>query len=213
MIILRIDDVGRRPADTPEIGTDNNLTYFAHFRKLAGLTGVPVYYGVVPAWINTEGIEWIREYLEGDEKIAIHGHDHRYNAKISIKQMQQSMGIFNATTYIPPFNYYTDNDLTNWYQAGGKYWLGGRDQEHHQHGEDPVIVNDVVHFSACWPLYGRANELLKTFKTVKLSPFAPKVMTLHVPWENDPRDVKLLIEAVAPYLTTIEKIKGLFGWP
>jgi len=210
MIILRVDDVGRCPQDTPELGTDGNLGYFEEWRKAAGLLGAPVIYGVVPKWLTERGADWLRKNLGGDEVLAVHGFDHKMNATVSLEEMQYGMNLLKCESYIPPYNKYDDTTLSDWEVVGGKYLFGGRNFEHHLYGDKPVIMGGVVHIPACWNLYGRAGELTKAVKEMT-KPSFPVVATLHVPWDRNFQLVKDFVDAVSPYLITLQELDTWLG--
>lgn len=211
MIILRIDDVGRKPSDTPEKGTDHDLSYFAEWRNKCGLIGLPVIYGVTPKWLNEDGFHWLKDNVCNDytpESLAVHGYDHRFNAPVSLPQMIKGRtSLFDCLSYIPPFNLYDDKTIKDWADAGGKYFFGGMHVQHHTHGAHPRTIHGILHLPANCFLYGRAKELLEGIKSVRQKE-KPVVATLHVPWEKDPSTVKELLEVIKPSLIPVCQLEG-----
>lgn len=222
--ILRIDDVGRQPGDTPEQGTDSSLDYFLRWRKALGLAGLPCYYGVVPTWINLLGREVLLDRLEGKERTAIHGWDHVHNSTIDVARMNLAMREIrgghrsghrtNLTkAYIPPYNWYSATTMKDWKEAGGEYFFGGFDEHYPGVGPFPSIQHDLLYLPAYRPLYGHAHEVLAGLsKLPEVSYRYPLVITLHVPWdpENDWPILAIVVNKIKDSLITLEEAeKGL----
>lgn len=217
--ILRIDDVGRKPGDTPEKGTDSSLDYFLRWREALGLTGLPCYYGIVPTWLNPEGRDRLK-LLQGKEYTAVHGWDHAHNSVVDSARMsiarRELMGGRRTNlclAYIPPYNWYSATTLKDWKEAGGEYFFGGFDEHYPGVGPFPSIQHDLLYLPAFKPLYGHAHEVLTGLeKLPEVSYSYPLVITLHVPWDQE-RYWPALVEVISivkDSLITIEEAeKGL----
>lgn len=204
-IILRVDDVCRRPGDLPELGTDKDASYFFKWREAAGLAGLPVVYGVVPTWPNETGLDRLRNDLTGHELLAVHGWSHAIRAEVTRAQMSKAKILLNTTVYIPPFNAYSEKTISDWAVEGGKYFFGGTYPNEHQHGVDPKLVRGVIHLPAFKPLYAHAGPLYENAQEMLEGslPQYPIVATLHVPWDPNFTLVKKFIDLVKPYLVPL----------
>lgn len=200
MIILRIDDVGRRVGDRPEQGSDGSLEYFDWWRQECGMVGTPALYGAVVSWLEPNSVERIQ--LSPEERWAVHGFDHVRGSVVSAKQMEQARARLNTEVYIPPFNVYDRQTIQNWEIAGGRYFLGGYEQRVAA-GELPTRLGAVAYVPAYQMLYGRSRELLNRLPE---APKHPLVLTLHVPWEIDPGPVAELMNKIRDKLIPIEEV-------
>lgn len=211
MIILRVDDVGRVPQNSPEEGTDLDLEYFQEWRAKAGLTRCPVCYGVVPQWISAKARLWLEYNILGNEELAVHGYTHGKGEEVTEDKMRTArIELCGASAYIPPYNEYTTATISSWRKAGGEYFFGGIDGEHHFYGEKPSRRHGTVHLSARRSMYGRAAEIQENLDKLEhgLDKFEfPVVMTLHVPWDIDMRSVGSLVNRIRPYLVPVSRAK------
>jgi hypothetical protein len=199
--VLRVDDVGRLPTDdNPELGTDMELDYFFRWIGECGLIDLPAVYGAVPKWLSGAGLRRFKTLPLNCR--AIHGWNHVKDATVSPDQMRESLRRLRARIYIPPFNAYMDETVSDWSVVGGTHFLGGFHGEHHNYGLEPCDVHHVVHLPAHPLLYGRAHEILDNLSLVEESDYL-KVITLHVPWEPNTDTVRKLIEVIAPQLTDL----------
>lgn len=212
-IILRVDDVCRRPGDTPELGMDKDARYFLKWREAAGLKGLPVVYGVVPCWPNRKGLDLLGKELTGHELLAAHGWDHRHGADVTKDQMIRARSILSTEVYIPPFNKYEGYTIRNWTIVGGKYFFGGIYPTDHKHGVDPKRVEGCIHLPAYQLLYAHAGPLYDEAKTLidRGLPQFPVVATLHVPWDTDFALVRKLVDLVRPYLVPLATVENWIG--
>jgi hypothetical protein len=200
MIVLRIDDVGRREGDKPEQGSDGALRYFDWWRGACGLIGTPAIYGAVPAWLEPGAAA--RVDLQEPERWSVHGYDHTRGADVSADRMRESRLKLQTGVYIPPFNAYTRQTVLNWSEAGGSIFLGGY-EGNISSSCLPSRVGAAVYMPACKELYGRASELVERIPAT----FGyPLVLTLHVPWETDPKPVRDLVERIRTLLVPVEKV-------
>lgn len=184
--VLRIDDVGRKPGDDPDHGTDNDLDYFFRWRAAAGLAGLPVFYGAVPAWVSEKGIQRLRDVLDGDERTAIHGWDHVKNRVVTLEQMKEARKRFQNTgslAYIPPRNHFDNTTMNTWRQAGGQVFFGGLTTGE---AKPPRIERELIYLPAHGPLYDHVEGILDNLQTVPFHEVEfPLVVTLHVPWDTE----------------------------
>ena len=203
MIILRIDDVGRLSHDPPEKGSDPDLIYFEQWRSEAGLVNLPVVYAATPLWIHERGLHLLSN-LQGEELSAVHGYTHDRGVQPTLTEMKRAGFLFRSLCYVPPFNDYTLETVNNWGLAGGKYFLGGWPGDHHDLGDKPVLTNGVIHLPACPLLYGTACDLLRSGRAVcqRTTGNQPLVLTLHLPWDQNPTPVKELVDAIKPLLVS-----------
>lgn len=202
MLILRVDDVGRRPGDDPERGCDWDLSFFEDWCVRGGLVDVPAVYGVVPSWVDTTRIGRLRSKLAGT--FAVHGFDHRQGAVVRLAQMFAGRIALDAVAYIPPFNAYSAQTVQDWGEAGGRYFFGGYESRVCPPGP-PRLLGDVVFVPAYAPLYGHAATLLMTeFATL---PDYPVVLTLHVAWEPDAGLVCKLIDRFRDKFVDISELE------
>lgn len=182
--ILRVDDVGRKPGDKPEYGTDNDLDYFFRWREAAGLYGLPVFYGVVPAWLSRRGLCRLKSWLEGNERTAVHGWNHTKNTLVTLQQMVDARNLLQtsgALAYIPPFNRYDDRTLNYWREAGGQMFFGGLVASK----LPPRLEKDLIYLPAFGPFYGHIEEVLENLSLPQDQTEFPLVVTLHVPWDEE----------------------------
>jgi hypothetical protein len=195
-IILRIDDCGWVP---PHKTPDYGLGYFRDYRAALGLQGMPVYYGFIPTTLRDEEINELRLLLTGDERVAIHGHDHADGAEVTAEQMAYDLGRFeshgfrNINSYIPPFNKYRYSTQVAWLAAvragfgcgENAYFFGGIESHgHHDLGDVPTdSLAGEVHLPAEALLYGRVEKLLDPVFRYLESPL-PVVLTLHATWDH-----------------------------
>lgn len=201
MILLRVDDVCRKPGDSPTNGTDRDLEYFRKWERESGLIGVPAIYGVVPDWLSGAGYWYLQRNFAGDQ-LAVHGFDHAEGAIVTQSKMSVARKLLQSPSYIPPFNIYTVETLIDWRIAGGGYFLGGFDGEHHQWGHQPKMVEGLIHLPACKFLYGHATEILPNLPT--LADF-PLVLTLHVPWDS-PSEVYKLVSLIRDRIVSLSTV-------
>lgn len=211
--ILRIDDVGRLPTDgNPELGTDSDLSYFAQWRRETGIVDVLAVLGIVPTWLDEEGLKWVRVCLPG-KHVAVHGWDHKRTTKmdrslLTLAAFQFGLGVPN---YIAPFNLYSIQEIIDWGHAGGSYFFGGFPIEHHQFGELPLQIGRVIHYSAVRELYGTADQILSNLPKYledESDQVEVHVITLHVPWEKNPKSVMKLVDTVSNHLILPELSHG-----
>lgn len=201
MLVLRIDDVCRLSTDKPEQGSDGDLDYFMEWRKQSGLVGLPVVYGIVPAWLTDKGQKRLQE-LRGEETTAVHGWNHLRGVKVTLFQMKLGKKLLATETYVPPFNHYSDRTIFNWGSVGGKFFLGGFEGEHHSHGHSPKTVREVTHLPAERDLYGRSEQLVTDIKSQ-----VPLVLTLHLPWETNPGSVAALVDKIRDQLVPLSQVE------
>lgn len=206
-LILRIDDVGRRPGDPPSPGSDGDLEYFRRWRETCGLQGKPAVYGATPKWLTGNGLRWLLENITTPERLALHGWDHSPGAVVHHEQLHAGKMALSTNTYIPPFNAYTEDTLQAWGNVGGRYFLGGFHGEHHHYGPLPVKVG-CFHLPALRECYGHAGELLENLPAVLANLHnnaAPVVVTLHVPWDT-PQAARQVVELVEDHLVSLEYV-------
>lgn len=216
-ILLRVDDIGRGPNDPPEAGTDHDLKWFDQWYRTIGLGDLPAVFAAVPTWIKEPGQRWLKENIRGRQSMGVHGWDHRRGARVTSTQMQLAIsalatdnGKRTVQSYVPPYNEYGDWEIGEWSQTGRRYFFGGFNGEHHQYGELPKVIGDVVHLPAAKALYGRAGELHKRFfgDAIYQQARHPLVMTLHVGWDaNNMSELAKLKDAISPYLIGWEELE------
>jgi hypothetical protein len=210
--ILRVDDVGWLPDHSPDYG----LEYFAAWRKAAGLSGLPVYYGAIPSCIGDRELKWLQENLAGREELSVHGCDHARGANVTRQQMADAIHRFRTAakcrSYIAPFNKYTPATVRDWNLATAAdhegYFFGGFDHEHHQHGNYPVAVDGhVVHLPAFRPLYDHTEPLTEEVP-LWCDTQCPLVVTLHCTWGHARLDrLAAITELLLPHLMPIDLVQ------
>lgn len=192
-ILLRVDDVGRRPGDSPEHGTDKDLSHFEEWFDTLGLGKLPACYAVVPEWVSREAITRLSSKV-GVDNWGVHGWDHKRKTQPSIQQMRQAREkLCGATQYVPPFNDYTGEQISDWDLVGGKLFFGAI---HEQVDMFKVGGCAVVH--AHNPYYARSQDILTAWRTQKRPSLS--VMTLHVPWEDDKKSLRRLGDEIHEHL-------------
>lgn len=211
--VVRVDDVGRRFGDDPEVGTDVELLDATKFCRPFREAGVPLVLGAVPAWFGEASLRRLWSDLADGDAVAVHGWDHRRGRVAAMAMFGGMKLLANPITgakpraYIPPFNAYDNADVTAWFGAGGDVFLGGIDGRDHARGTKPTkwkpdVAGAVrLHVPAREALYGRSSKLVDVVKTDHPSDRID-VLTLHVPWEvgaskSWERDLAALAEALA----------------
>lgn len=206
LILARVDDVGRRPGDAPEAGTDGRLEYFERWRASWGQW--PAVYGVVPAWIHADKADWLTANLAPGEALAVHGIDHKRGALPAVDQFVAARKwLGGSTALVPPFNDCPAQMLDNWRMAGGEVVLGGFDREHHQLGPAPCMARGLFHVPAHPRLYGRATELMQRVTAREVDEPYPVCLTLHVPWDEHLSAVQALGATLLPHLASLDDVR------
>lgn len=207
-IILRVDDVGRKPGDKFDKGTDGDLDYFLAWRDACTLGGFPVIYGVTPAWLTRKGYKRLKTKLSATEKVALHGWNHARGLVLP-EQMRVGAMLLDTNIYIPPFNEYSADTMQDWHYAGGRYFLGGYERPL----DHPYQLGGqgVYHIPACKALYGHAVEMPTNFEAFLPTEY-PVVMTLHVPWDKY-EDAARVVNAVREYLVPLTVVDDYLRGP
>lgn len=187
--ILRVDDVGRKPGDSPEIGTDRDLLFFGQWRQKMNLQGVPIYYGAVPTWIDDIPAKWLDSLAP--EIASVHGINHERKQSPTIAQLKEARAKFPSLpkSFIPPFNHYSRDTIENWRAAGGEFFFGGFNGEHHNYGQLPDMKGGCLHLPAAKELYGKVYEVTDALEKWQ-SHQCPLVCTLHVPWDASDNELE-----------------------
>lgn len=203
-IILRVDDVGRKPGDEPDKGTDGDLDYFFAWRTACGLARFPVVYGATPTWLTRKGLNQLRK-LSPIERVALHGWNHE-RGRVTPEHMRVGSMLLNTDIYIPPFNEYDGETMKDWYEAGGRYFLGGYEQSvlSPYNWIDEASGNRMYHISAYKSLYAHAEKMPTNFHEILPTTY-PVVMTLHVPWDKF-EDAAKVVNAAREYLVPITAV-------
>lgn len=199
-IVLRVDDVGRAPGDSPTTGSDGDLEYFRSWRNQSRLAGLPVVYGVVPAWLSAKGLQYL-EGLSAAEELAVHGWNHlRSNCdeELMRRGKLQLESVHKCRSYIAPYNLYNHRTLRSWALAGGRWFFGGFDGTHHSYGPLPVRAQGVVHLPVSRELYGRSEEIALVSNWPSFA-----VVAVHVPWEPG---IPRLVECLRRHLIPLDEV-------
>lgn len=203
-VVLRIDDVGRTPADSPEHGTDSDLTYFQEWREAIGLRGLPVIYAAVPQWLSSKGLDALN-VIEPPERVAVHGWDHKKGWGPDLQFMELGRRLLgNTTVYVPPFNFYDMETMQNWSKVGGRFFLGG----HEDYPSTSCLENRVCHIKADASMYGKVFPVKTAILARELNDQVA-VATLHIPWDKI-SDVRGFAEEVKDYLVDLYKTDTVF---
>ena len=215
--ILRVDDVGWDVAEDGAKIKDEGLQYFTKWREAAGLQSMPVYYGVIPAMVDTPELEWLRDNLTGYEELSVHGWSHVRGSVVDRDRMELALNKFqdyrHCRSYIPPFNHYGVETLSAWADAGvlgEPIFFGGFHEEHHCYGHNISKVAGVYHLPAFQPLYDHSEPLIR-----KLDGWmdiqAPLVVTLHATWgRQNLKGVHDVVELLRPHLRTLDDAIGFY---
>lgn len=221
-LILRVDDCGW----TPDKADDRGLAYFREWRDAFGIAGCPVYYGFIPTTLGVRELAWLVDNLTAEEVVSVHGWDHE-RGPVSAERMHLALDLFRGAslspayypTYIPPFNAYDHQTLSDWRNAGfftGRHggtraqavFFGGfhDDAQSLDFGPEPAIVcTDLLHIPAFKPLYERAGPILERLPQYLDCPY-PLVVTLHATWDaKNLAALRPLRDALAPHLVTVEE--------
>jgi hypothetical protein len=204
--ILRVDDVGRLSTDDPETGSDKALDNFFCWYEYCGLKDLPALYGVVPTWLNSEGLKRFKSEIPRRYR-AVHGWDHVKGAAVLPCEFKAARKMIGGNVYIPPYNQYSKLELQRWKAVGGKYLMGGFNEEHHKYGPTARSIWGVTHVPAIPELYGKSPEIIHALETLPEHDH-PLVVTLHVPWEVNWTYTRALIDLIRNSLVSLEQAYG-----
>lgn len=207
-IIVRVDDVGRKPNDPPDKDwTDNDLDYFFKWREALNLRGGSAVYGVTPAYISSIGFHRLKTELNSNEFLAVHGWDHARGI-ISFSDLRKAVEALNyPRSYIPPFNSYDNYDIENWSKLGGKYFFG-YDPSKLMYKKDFERKFNCIHILSATSLYGHVDKIMENLSPTHFSSDIPYVLTLHVPWDKFD-SLSQLGDKIFPYVTPVTIVEDM----
>lgn len=227
MIAIRVDDIGwtdevLRP---PIKKADQGLELARRFHGAMG--GAPYLAGVIPAYVDQVGIDWIRSKPDG-MAVALHGWDHGANRRndrdefsgLSSQEIREKIAMGQARVgptshFIPPYNALPPALAEAIWHEDIRY-IWGREVD----WPTPPSPFEV---DRCWmipswaKLYGVSKYQLSPgmpilVNMVKSIPAVPAVLTLHIPWEasNDPSfdGVRRLIDMIRDRIVTPDQYVG-----
>lgn len=204
--ILRCDDCGQAlDQSKPDIG----LEYFWRWWNAGGWGDEPIYLGVVPGVLGERELDMLLDLESRTEAVvSIHGWMHDQRILMPEDLVQAKARFPKSNTCIPPYNQYDERTIEGMREWDMPVLFGGFDGEHHNYGEAPKVIGNVLHLSARRDLYARCYQLVDVVDKVEDMGY-PLQMTLHLRWDSGTMNgVGPLRKALSGKMTTTDEC-----WP